>query len=390
MLIRQTPSFSLKEIFTNGRTDIDVYPLNSKNTHLFFGARYAIWAGIKAFSITADQNILMPSYNCGTEIDPILDQGIQVKYYRVKRNMVVEVEDIRTQIDPNSAAVFLIHYMGIPQPIEEIKQLCEENGLYLIEDCAHAFLSTYNSKPLGTFGDFSVFSIRKTLPIPNGGALVLNNEKAIFNEKLKKGGALSSFFVAIELLNNKTHQDHPGLFENLIDMIIGGVAFLNKIFQLFLRIIRKISPYKGLSLVQLNYYCREFKRDIVLWEISTLSKRIMGNVHYDQVKEKRRANFEYLLQNLPKTKEIEIVFKTLPAGACPLFFPLIVKDRSFYYQKLKDQNITVFNYWRHLHDAVPWDKFPEAVFLKEHVLGLPVHQDINFNHLDKILKVLTS
>ena len=61
MLIRQTPSFSLKEIFKNGPTNIDVYPLNSKNSYLFFGARYAIWAGIKQLGITPEQNILMPS-----------------------------------------------------------------------------------------------------------------------------------------------------------------------------------------------------------------------------------------------------------------------------------------------------------------------------------------
>jgi len=92
--------------------------------------------------------------------------------------------------------------------------------------------------------------------------------------------------------------------------------------------------------------------------------------------------------NLPKTKGIEIVFKKLPQGSCPLFFPVIVKDREFYYQMFKDRDITLFKYWQHFHEAVPWDEFPEAVFLKKHVLGLPIHQDINFNHLDKILDVL--
>ena len=60
----------------------------------------------------------------------------------------------------------------------------------------------------------------------------------------------------------------------------------------------------------------------------------------------------------------------------------------FYYQKFRNKGITLFQYWQHMHDAVPWDKFPKAVFLKKHVLGLPVHQDINFIHLDRILEVL--
>ena len=66
---------------------------------------------------------------------------------------------------------------------------------------------------------------------------------------------------------------------------------------------------------------------------------------------------------------------------------MIVKDRQFYYQKLKDRGITSFQYWQHKHDAVPWDKFPDAVFLKRHLLGLPIHQDISFDHLDRIIEV---
>ena len=84
MLIRQTTCFSSKQVIRKTNTDINVYPLNSENSYLFFGARYAIWAGVKILGITPRHNILLPSYNCGTEIDPILDQEVQIKYYQIK------------------------------------------------------------------------------------------------------------------------------------------------------------------------------------------------------------------------------------------------------------------------------------------------------------------
>jgi len=388
MLIRQTPCFSLKDVIKKrGKKDIDIYPLNSKNCYLFYGARYAIWAGLKVLGITPRHNILMPSYNCGTEIDPILDLGIQVKYYNIKKNMAIDTVDLIEQIDTNTAAIFVIHYIGFPQPLDEIKMVCNKHRLFLIEDCAHAFLSSNKSRNLGTYGDMSVFSIRKTLPIPNGGALVLNKKKLNFDLKLIKGSSLSTFFVAVELLKNRTRQSDPDLPGKLIDMTFRIIAFMNHIFRLMLRVIKKISSYKGFALIHINYWCREFQRELAKWKISAFSERIMSNIDYEKIKEKRRENFEYLLMNLPKISDVEVVFDTLPEGVCPLFFPIIVKDRQHYYQTLKARGIITFQYWQHKHDAVPWDKFKDAVFLKKHVLGLPIHQDIRFDHLNKIIDV---
>ena len=93
------------------------------------------------------------------------------------------------------------------------------------------------------------------------------------------------------------------------------------------------------------------------------------------------------MNNLPKIQDIEFVFGKLPQGVCPLFFPIIVKDRKYYHQKFKENGILTFQYWQHMHGAVPWEKFPNAVYLKKHVLGLPIHQDISFDHLDKIIEV---
>lgn len=367
-----------------------MFPLNSLNSYLFYGARYAIWAGVKILGINPDHNIIMPSYNCGTEIDPILDQKIKIKYYKIKKDMTIDIKDLLKQIDSNTAAILVVHYLGFPQPITEIKNICSTNGLFLIEDCAHAFMSIYQSRNLGSFGDISVFSIRKTLPIPNGGALVINNENFKFEEKQIKGSRLSTYFVSVELLKNRTQQDHQKLLWVLTDMVFRSVAFINYVLRLMLRLVKKIFSYRGLALIHVNYWSREFQRDLAKWKVSKFSERIMRNLDYEKIKEKRRKNFEYLLKNLTKTEDIEVVFNQLPMGVCPLFFPIIVKDRQYYYQKLKDRGISTFQYWQHMHHAVPWDKYPDAVYLKQHVLGLPIHQDISYYHLDKIIEVFNN
>jgi dTDP-4-amino-4,6-dideoxygalactose transaminase len=387
MQCRQTPCFSFNQIIKNGKSNIDVFPLNSKNSHYLFGARYAIWMGIKILGITPEQNILMPAYNCGTELDPIIDQNIQIKYYRVKLNMMADLDDMKKQVDSNTAAIFTTHYLGFAQPIESIRDICNKHGLFLIEDCAHAFLSKHKSKDLGTFSDISVFSLRKTLPIPNGGVLVINNGQNKLKHKQITGSLLSTIFVATELLINRTPKYQPRLVWLFKEMTVKTIALLSFILRLILRVIKKISPYKGLALTHINYYWREFQRDLVNWKMSTLSDRILKNSNFENIKEKRRRNFEYLIRNLSNIKNIKMVYDELPEGVCPLFLPTIVRDRLYYYRKFKEKGISTFPYWEYMHNAVPWKKFPDAVFLKQHLLGLPIHQDITLQHLDRLIEI---
>jgi dTDP-4-amino-4,6-dideoxygalactose transaminase len=76
-------------------------------------------------------------------------------------------------------------------------------------------------------------------------------------------------------------------------------------------------------------------------------------------------------------------------GVCPLFFPIIVENsllRNNLYRILKSRGITTHPWWNRFHPAVPWDKFRDAVYLKERLLGLPIHQDLTFKHLDFLIK----
>ncbi len=67
--------------------------------------------------------------------------------------------------------------MGWPQPVEKIAQFCKQRGILLIEDCALALFSSLDSRRLGAHGDFSIFCLYKTLPLPHGGLLVQNNQE---------------------------------------------------------------------------------------------------------------------------------------------------------------------------------------------------------------------
>ena len=68
----------------------------------------------------------------------------------------------------------MVHYFGFPQDMAAIAELCREQRLYLIEDCAHVF-GAQPALELGKHGDVSVFSWRKFLPLFDGCDLLINS-----------------------------------------------------------------------------------------------------------------------------------------------------------------------------------------------------------------------
>ena len=220
MYISSKPTFWFRQVRRHGRfQNIEAFPFNTRRCSLFFSARYALSAGVRALGLTSDENILMPSYNCWVEIDPILYQGLRIKYYRITKTFSVDLDDLRAAINEKTRAVLITHYLGFPQPLDEIKEVCEQYKLILIEDCAHAFLSEYKGRPVGSFGDISIFSFRKTLPIPDGAALVINNDRIIYKNSHRKPSVFSTYYVLAEYLKNQTSMRENLLKQTLLKLL---------------------------------------------------------------------------------------------------------------------------------------------------------------------------
>ncbi|SRF58177.1 DegT/DnrJ/EryC1/StrS aminotransferase family protein [Staphylococcus aureus] len=101
-----------------------------------------------------------------------------------EHNLILSVESIKKNITSKTKGIIVVHYAGYTYNIEEIYKLAKEHNLYLIEDAAHAITSSYNYKPLGTFGDLSCFSFypNKNITTGEGGVIATDNKK--FYEKI--------------------------------------------------------------------------------------------------------------------------------------------------------------------------------------------------------------
>ncbi|HEB04761.1 hypothetical protein LCGC14_0323880 [marine sediment metagenome] len=102
----------------------------------------------------------------------------------------VSVESLITE---KTKAICVVHYAGYPARLKELRKLSDKYGLSLIEDCAHALGAEYDCQPIGTIGDFGIFSFQaiKHMTTVDGGALVMKK-----SEKMSEAKRLRWFGMA--------------------------------------------------------------------------------------------------------------------------------------------------------------------------------------------------
>jgi dTDP-4-amino-4,6-dideoxygalactose transaminase len=86
--------------------------------------------------------------------------------------------DVERRITPRTRAVSVVHFAGYPAPVRELRALCDERGLALIEDAAHSPDAHVDGRMLGTWGlagAFSFFS-NKVLACGEGGLVATDDD----------------------------------------------------------------------------------------------------------------------------------------------------------------------------------------------------------------------
>ncbi|MCW4003218.1 MAG: DegT/DnrJ/EryC1/StrS family aminotransferase [Candidatus Bathyarchaeota archaeon] len=96
----------------------------------------------------------------------------------------IDVEDVKRKVSPNTAGVIVVHIAGLVCPeINELKDFCEDKGLFLLEDAAHAHGALMDGKKAGTFGDAGCFSFYPTKVMTSGeGGMIITNDDELAKE----------------------------------------------------------------------------------------------------------------------------------------------------------------------------------------------------------------
>ncbi|HIJ11325.1 TPA: UDP-4-amino-4,6-dideoxy-N-acetyl-beta-L-altrosamine transaminase [Candidatus Woesearchaeota archaeon] len=98
----------------------------------------------------------------------------------VTKDGLIDVDAIKTAINPNTKIIVPVHYMGLPCDMKKIQHLASFHNLTIIEDACHALGATYNDTTIGdcTYSDMTVFSFHPVKHITTGeGGIITTNSK---------------------------------------------------------------------------------------------------------------------------------------------------------------------------------------------------------------------
>ncbi|MEN3355575.1 MAG: perosamine synthetase, partial [Betaproteobacteria bacterium] len=320
------------------------FPFNDPRVQYVHFARNAIYFLVQHLGLVGT-DVLAPAYFHGVELEALIAGGVAPRFYPVRAGMRVEPEDIKACLRPETRAVYLIHYLGFPTPVAAIQQLCHDRGIVLIEDCALALLSTIDGAPVGTFGDAAVFCLYKTLPTPDGGAVVLRHGH------LELGGnppkTLGTTRETVASMLRRFEIDGGGMERGFVRAV---------------RVVgRAIAPPRQASWVDVG--TQRFNIADTGLLMSRLSRTIIDAQDFDDIVATRRRNYLHLQSLLEDLSPP--VFPTMPVGVCPLFYPFITPRKWELCRRLNESGIQAVPFWFHGEFSPPRGAFPEVDVLRD-------------------------
>ena len=153
----------------------------------FAYGRQALIAAFKLAGIEPGDPVLMPEFICREVPEAARAISARPAYLRVDPQLGCADDPAQW---PKAKAVIAVNYFGFAQNLEPFRRYCARNKALLIEDNAHGLFSRDDEgRWLGTRGDAGIFSLRKTLTLPNGAALALPNESSLVMPRQDPFGA---------------------------------------------------------------------------------------------------------------------------------------------------------------------------------------------------------
>jgi hypothetical protein len=356
-----------------GRRGAAGFPFDAPRISYWFDGRTALWNGVRSLGLVPGDEVLVPAYACGTEVEALLRAGLKMRFYHLDSALRPDPAELEALCDRGVRALFVIHYFGFPQPLDVLQAVCQRRGLLLIEDNAHGLFSCDDrGRPLGSVGDLGVFSLHKSLPLPDGGLAVLNREPV--------GDSTDPCAPATRSLLGRMR----GLVETSIERRFpaAGAPWRQATDHVVALASRRGS--RGASdepEPRGEPYAFDPRRNS--WRISALSALLLRWACPESVVTRRRRNYRILWERLEPGGSVVPLLPALPDGCCPLFFPLLQNGGPGLRPHLRGFGIETHGFGFE-HPAIPDHGFAFEATLKRDVAALPVHQDLEAEEMARL------
>ena len=329
--------------------------------------RAAIHQALRQLQLPAGSKVLLPTYHCPTMVAPVLLAGLQPMFYAVREDGLPNIASLSRPEAENAGAVLTAHYFGLTRSLREVRAWCDERGIALIEDCAHAFFGMAGERPVGAWGDFSIASVTKFLPVP-------------------EAGLLASAQCSINELT-LVRQGVKAAIKGWLDVLETGVTYcrfqgLNRGLQALFRLknrgetVFRASPMVDSSqesAAMMMETCDMGRIEQAPLGVARVLLRVLPR---GRVVAQRQENYRCYAAHFPKMPGVRSLFPDLPPQTAPYVFPVWFDDVDRVYAGVRTENLPVFR-WDRIWPGTPHLQDDCGLAWSNHVLQFLCHQDLN-------------
>jgi dTDP-4-amino-4,6-dideoxygalactose transaminase len=375
MFVPTYQGLSVTDFFMPASRQEGWFPFNAPHALRFYRARNAIYYLFRALlERRPGLSVLVPDYYSGNEVLAMRAAGATIHYCPLDVKLQLDLDEVERRCERHQPdMLYVIHYLGWAQPMPALADLCRRRGMLLVEDCALALLSDLDGRPLGSFGDWSIFCLYKTLPVPNGAILVQNAARLEPLERLplRRAGSASVVGRTAELLVQRARSRADRL---------GAAMYAAK---------RGLGRAAGaLSVHRTPVGDMGFDVTDVDLAMSAVSERVIARLDFGDIKRRRLANFRRLSRELRGAATL--LMQEPSDDVCPLFFPILVDDKHAAAQALVARGVDALEFWNEGVEPGNGEMSSRTRFLRDHVLELPIHQDLTPRHVDYVAQQVSA
>ena len=157
----------------------------------------ALHVACAAARIEQGDEVIVPALSFGADPNSAIACGADVVFADSSSALRPEIDpgDVEKRITKRTRAVIAVHMFGYPANVARLAEICEDRGLVLIEDCAHAcgaFLPDGRRAGVaGAMGCFSFFA-KTQLGAGEGGVLVTDDDELAARARSLRSHAMTS------------------------------------------------------------------------------------------------------------------------------------------------------------------------------------------------------
>lgn len=322
-------------------------------------ATTALHLSLIALGIGEGDEVIVPAFTWVSTANVVLYCRAKVVFIDIDLNTFnINIKELKNKINSKTKAVIPVHLFGLCANIEEIRNIIGSN-VKIIEDAACAAGAMHKNRYAGSFGDLGCFSFhpRKSITTGEGGMITTNN---------------SELFEKISVLRNhgasiSEEQRHLGP-----------------------------KPYilPDFNLLGYNYRMTDIQGALGVVQLEKLGYLIAERTKWANLYTRELQNISWL--SLPKTGEDFI-------HGWQSFVTLIDESnspgsRNEIMERLQKNGIStrpgthavhMLNYYKNLFNIDASD-FPNAKIANDFSMSIPIHNRMNQQDFDYIVKVIKS